>query len=149
MKIIKKADLEETRAVLIEKINTQAEAAASQFITPTNLAQHMYRLKQQEAKKFYRYGGEQDTPLLSEEAKLRGIPLPQLVQEIEQKQQMCDETLKTIELARQQALIAANQATTIAELHQAAHINWPKAEENQEAKADIEPTFDFISHLNK
>jgi len=132
MKIIKKADLEETRVAVIEKINIQAEAAVAQFVTQTNLAQYMYRLKQKEVRQFYRYGSEEDIPLLSEEAKLRNIPLPQLVQEIEQKQQTCDEALKAIELARQQALIAAKQATTIPELHNAANVNWLQIKEELE-----------------
>jgi|GEM_PF-6605388 len=148
MKIVKKADIEEARAAIIDKINNQAEQAAAQFLTPTNLAQHMYRLKQQEMRQFYRYASEQDTPLLAEEAKLRDVPLPQLVQDIEQKQAECDEALKAIELARQQALITAKQATTVAELHQAADVDWVRVEEVRETKAAIEPAFDFISYLN-
>jgi len=132
MKIIKKADLQEARTAIIDKINVQAEQAAAQFLTPTNLAQHMYRLKQQEMRQFYRYASEQDTPLLAEEAKLRDVPLPQLVQDIEKKQNECDEALKVIELTRQQALIAAKQATTVAALHEAADIEWPKVEEISE-----------------
>jgi len=148
MKILKKADLEETRATLIDKINAQADEAASQFITPTNLAHYMYRLKQQEAKKFYRYGSETDMPLLSEEAKLRDIPLPQLVQEIEQKQATCDNALKSIELTRQQALLAAKQANTIADLHKAAKVDWQVLDDMRE-KEVIEPVFDFISRVKK
>jgi len=149
MKIVKKADIEETRLAIIAKINTQAEQAASQFLTPTNLAQHMYRIKQQEMRQFMRFGSEQDTPLLLEEAKLRDMPLPKLVQEIEKRQNECDEALKAIELVRQQALIAAKQAKTVAELHKAADVVWPQVEEIREIKAAIEPVFDFISHSNK
>jgi len=134
MKIVKKADIEETRASIINKINNQAEQAAAQFLTPTNLAQHMYRLKQQEIRQFMRFGSEKDTPLLAEEAKLRDMPLPKLVQDIEKKQNECDEALKTIELARQQALIAAKQAKTVAELHKTASVNWPQRENIREGE---------------